>query len=92
MFDYPANGQTYSSFSARGWGGQVIVMFPGLDMVVVLTGGNYLTPDPVDAAAMRDAANEAGEAATQREPWLADPLQEAQDRLWMTSLRSSGRM
>ncbi len=49
MFDYPANGRTYRSFGARGWGGQVITMFPDLDMVVVLTGGNYLTPDPADA-------------------------------------------
>ena len=49
IFDYPANGQTYRSFGARGWGGQVITVFPDLDMVVVLTGGNYLTPDPVDA-------------------------------------------
>ncbi len=49
IFDYPANGRTYHSFGARGWGGQVITMFPELDMVVVLTGGNYLTPDPTDA-------------------------------------------
>ncbi|MCZ6858051.1 MAG: serine hydrolase [Gemmatimonadetes bacterium] len=49
LFDYPANGRTYRSFGARGWGGQIITVFPDLDMVVVLTGGNYLTPDPTDA-------------------------------------------
>ena len=49
LFDYPANGRTYPSFGARGWGGQIITMFPELDMVVVLTGGNYLTSDPTDA-------------------------------------------
>lgn len=49
IFDYPANGETYHSFGARGWGGQVITMFPTLNMVVVLTGGNYLTSDPADA-------------------------------------------
>ena len=27
----------------------MITVFPDLDMVVVLTGGNYLTPDPADA-------------------------------------------
>jgi CubicO group peptidase (beta-lactamase class C family) len=49
LFDYPANGRTYRSFGARGWGGQMITVFPDLDMVVVLTGGNYLTSDPADA-------------------------------------------
>ena len=32
---------------ARGWGGQRIVVFPELDMVVVFTGGNYETGEPV---------------------------------------------
>ena len=49
MLDYPVDGRTYQSFGARGWGGQQITVFPELDMVVVLTGGNYLTPDPADA-------------------------------------------
>jgi len=48
-FDWPVNGATYPSFGARGWGGQVITVFPTLDMVVVLTGGNYRTSDPTDA-------------------------------------------
>ena len=48
-FDWPVNGNVYPSFGARGWGGQVITVFPTLDMVVVLTGGNYRTSDPTDA-------------------------------------------
>lgn len=31
-----------------GWGGQRITVFPELDMVVVLTGGNYATHAPVN--------------------------------------------
>lgn len=49
LFDYPANGRTYHSFGARGWGGQLITVFPEVDLVVVLTGGAYLTPSPADA-------------------------------------------
>ena len=37
-FDWPVNGESYPSFSARGWGGQVITIFPTLDMVVVPNG------------------------------------------------------
>jgi CubicO group peptidase (beta-lactamase class C family) len=29
------------SFAASGYGGQVIAVFPDLDMVIVLTGSNY---------------------------------------------------
>lgn len=39
----------YRSYSARGWGGQRIHVFPDLDLVVVFTGGNYETWEPVDA-------------------------------------------
>jgi len=31
----------YDSFSARGWGGQTIVVVPDLDLVAVFTGGDY---------------------------------------------------
>jgi CubicO group peptidase (beta-lactamase class C family) len=34
-------GQTIKMFRAGGWGGQAIMVFPELDMVVVFTGGNY---------------------------------------------------
>jgi CubicO group peptidase (beta-lactamase class C family) len=46
---YRGGQSTYRSFSARGWGGQRIIVFPHLDLVVVFTGGNYETWEPVDA-------------------------------------------
>jgi CubicO group peptidase (beta-lactamase class C family) len=49
LFHHTANGETYPTFGARGWGGQTITVVPDADMVIVLTGGNYLTSDPVDA-------------------------------------------
>jgi CubicO group peptidase (beta-lactamase class C family) len=45
---YHASSRAYESFAARGWGGQYIFVFPSLEMVVVFTGGNYSTPEPVD--------------------------------------------
>jgi len=35
------SGQQTKMFRAGGWGGQEIMVFPELDMVVVFTGGNY---------------------------------------------------
>jgi hypothetical protein len=34
------------AFHASGWGGQSIMVFPDWDMVVVFTGGNYVSEDP----------------------------------------------
>ena len=34
-------GNKTTMYRANGWGGQVIMVFPELDMVVVFTGGNY---------------------------------------------------
>ncbi|MDX1699203.1 MAG: serine hydrolase [Melioribacteraceae bacterium] len=45
---YEFESKDYWSYSARGWGGQQITVFPELDMVLVFTGGNYATSDPVD--------------------------------------------
>jgi CubicO group peptidase (beta-lactamase class C family) len=45
---YHASSRDDASFAARGWGGQYILVFPDLEMVVVFTGGNYSTPEPVD--------------------------------------------
>ncbi len=45
---YRGGQSAYRSYSARGWGGQRIHVFPELDMVVVFTGGNYETMEPVD--------------------------------------------
>jgi CubicO group peptidase (beta-lactamase class C family) len=41
-------GGSICSFSAEGWGGQRIIVLPDLDAVVVFTGGNYRSPEPVD--------------------------------------------
>jgi CubicO group peptidase (beta-lactamase class C family) len=45
---YTADNITYESFSAEGWGGQKIAVFPAIDMVVVFTGANYVTYTPCD--------------------------------------------
>ena len=36
----------YATYTSTGWGGQRIYIFPELDMVVVMTGGNYVSGDP----------------------------------------------
>jgi CubicO group peptidase (beta-lactamase class C family) len=41
LSETPFAGGVVGSFAASGAGGQVIVVFPDLDMVVVITGGNY---------------------------------------------------
>ena len=40
-FSVKHNGETYDAYNAGGWGGQRIIVIPGLDMVVVFTAGNY---------------------------------------------------
>jgi CubicO group peptidase (beta-lactamase class C family) len=45
---YQTDSGAVDSFFAAGWGGQRIVVFPGLEMVVVFTGGNYVEQEPVD--------------------------------------------
>lgn len=48
MRSLQANGRTYESYKAMGWGGQEIFIFPEQDMVVVFTGANYVTDPPCD--------------------------------------------
>jgi CubicO group peptidase (beta-lactamase class C family) len=43
---YQTNSGSVDVYFASGWGGQRIFVFPSLDMVVVLTGGNYATHEP----------------------------------------------
>ena len=50
---YSAGSKTVDSFYAAGWGGQKILVFPSLDMVVVFTGGNYVEQDPTDEIVTR---------------------------------------
>lgn len=45
---YYADSKSYDSFMRDGWGGQRITIFPELDTVVVLTGGNYATHAPAN--------------------------------------------
>lgn len=45
---YHSNSGSAESFLASGWGGQRIIVFPNLNMVVVFTGGNYVGYEPVD--------------------------------------------
>ncbi len=45
---YYANGKTYNSFNAEGWGGQQIIIIPTENMVVVFTGANYVSNPPND--------------------------------------------
>jgi len=45
---YQVRSKSVDAYQAKGWGGQRIVVFPSLDMVVVFTGGNYLGHDPAD--------------------------------------------
>jgi len=36
------------AYSAAGWGGQRLIVFPGLDLLFILTGGNYVDEDRID--------------------------------------------
>lgn len=50
---YDVNSQAVDSYRADGWGGQKIIVFPSLDMVVIFTGGNYVGHEPVDEIVTR---------------------------------------
>ena len=43
---YSNSGREINMFYAGGWGGQLIMVFPELNTVVVFTGGNYVTKRP----------------------------------------------
>lgn len=47
ILDYLVDNQTIHTYSARGWGGQQIIVVPELDAVLVFTGGNYTVYPPV---------------------------------------------
>lgn len=46
--NYQVGDQQYRAFFAEGWGGQRILVIPDLEMVVVITGGNYESDPPND--------------------------------------------
>lgn len=41
--EYSSQGRKIYSFSANGWGGQKIIVFPEINSVVVFTGGNFIS-------------------------------------------------
>ncbi|MBN1875474.1 MAG: serine hydrolase [Anaerolineae bacterium] len=43
---YRVGTDSVDAYYASGWGGQQIMVFPDLGMVVVFTGGNYVTAEP----------------------------------------------
>jgi CubicO group peptidase (beta-lactamase class C family) len=45
---YRSESASFDAIYADGWGGQRIMVFPELDMVVVFTGGNYAQQHPID--------------------------------------------
>lgn len=45
LYTYEFNSNQIELFSARGWGGQNIMVLPSLDMVVVTTAGYYDEPE-----------------------------------------------
>lgn len=53
VYTYESNGIEHEAFYADGWGGQRILVFPSSSMVVVLTGGNYTQPHPLDSIIQR---------------------------------------
>jgi CubicO group peptidase (beta-lactamase class C family) len=50
---YYSNSTSVSAYFRSGWGGQRIIVFPSLDMVLVFTGGNYEESEPVDEIVTR---------------------------------------
>jgi len=44
---FHSGSRYYGSYFAQGWGGQCIFVFPGNNMIVVFTGGNYFTDSPM---------------------------------------------
>ena len=47
ILDYHINDRIIHTYSARGWGGQQIIVIPELNAVLVFTGGNYTVYPPV---------------------------------------------
>ena len=43
LVDFQANGHTYNSFLAAGWGDQYLFIFPVEELMIVFNGGNYWT-------------------------------------------------
>lgn len=55
---YRVNSQAFESFRAEGWGGQLIIQIPAMNMVVVFTGGNYTMDSNQLGEMLRDIVEE----------------------------------
>lgn len=44
---FKIHGKTIEAYQSIGWGGQYVLVFPSLDMIVVFTAGNYDTTFPL---------------------------------------------
>ena len=45
--DYTSSRKAYHSYFASGWGGQLIIVIPELETVIVFTGGNYFSNEKI---------------------------------------------
>jgi len=50
---YRVNNQDIEAWKAMGWGGQEIILFSSLNMVIVFTGSNYVVDPPCDDIIVR---------------------------------------
>ena len=50
---FHVGSSSFDSYYAAGWGGQRLMVFPALELVVVMTGGNYVEDEPVDEILIR---------------------------------------
>jgi CubicO group peptidase (beta-lactamase class C family) len=53
LMDVPVGGARVASYTAAGWGGQRLIVIPDYDTIVVFTGGNYDSYEPVDEMMVR---------------------------------------
>ncbi len=50
--DFHANGRTYNSFLAAGWGDQYMIIFEELNMMIVFNCGNYLSSGSISVISL----------------------------------------
>jgi CubicO group peptidase (beta-lactamase class C family) len=43
LIDFHSGNSTFPCYMAAGWGGQFMLAFPDQEMIIVFTGGNYMT-------------------------------------------------
>jgi hypothetical protein len=45
---FSVQGRDFYSYSAQGWGGQMIYVFPALNAVIVFTAGYWVSGNPIN--------------------------------------------